>query len=106
MTRSFPRVCMFFFWSPLNPRPNPTRMITEAIPHTMPNMVRKVRILWARNVENAWRRISDRVMESDLRPWTLDCRTSCLVGGRKQEPRSDARGPTSALLQYYLLAFL
>ena len=53
---------MFFFWSTLKPRPNPTRMITDAIPHTIPNMVRKVRILWARNVANAWRRISERVM--------------------------------------------
>ena len=41
---------MCFFWSTLNPRPSPTRMITDAIPHTIPNIVRKVRILWARNV--------------------------------------------------------
>jgi len=27
---------MFFFWSTLKPRPNPTRMITDAIPHTIP----------------------------------------------------------------------
>jgi hypothetical protein len=38
--------------------------MTEAIPQTMPNIVRNVRILWLRKVENAWRNISERVMRT------------------------------------------
>src|SRR5437868_15101884 len=103
MTRSLPSVCMCFFWSTLNPRPRPTRMITDAIPHTIPNIVRKARILWARKVENAWRRISERVMGA-LKGFRLPA--LCFRYSEKRlnrKPDSGSREP--ALLQHYLIAF-
>src|SRR5450631_3765935 len=105
MTRSFPKLCMCFFWSTLKPRPSPTRMITDAIPHTMPNIVRKVRILWARKVANAWRRISERVITvlKDVRLPALGFRRT----DKRFEPEAGCRKPDPpALLQYDLIAFL
>ncbi len=50
MTRSLPSVSILFFWSLLKPRPSPTSRMTDAMPQMIPNIVRKLRILWARSV--------------------------------------------------------
>ncbi len=64
MTRSLPRVSMRFFWSALKPRPRPTSRITDAMPQMIPNIVRKLRILWARRVASVCFRMSSRFMVS------------------------------------------
>src|SRR5882724_13017276 len=64
MTRSLPRAFRRSCWSELKPLPKPTRMMTEEIPHTMPNIVRKLRILLARKVEIVWRNVSRRFIAS------------------------------------------
>ena len=50
------------FWSSLKPRPNPTSRITDAMPHTIPNIVKNDRILCARSVARVCFAISRRFM--------------------------------------------
>src|SRR5215469_16628443 len=71
-------------------------------------MVRTVRILWARNVARACRRISERVIKSDLGPQTAEPDSSrCNLGFRPAGgwPKSEVLLSDVSLLQNDFLSF-
>ena len=58
MAMSVPMLRRCSFWSTLKPMPRPTRRITEVMPHTMPNIVRKLRSFVSQSAERVCLRIS------------------------------------------------
>ena len=58
MAMSVPMLRRCSFWSTLKPMPRPTRRITEVIPHTMPNIVKKLRSFVSQSAESVCLRIS------------------------------------------------
>src|SRR5882724_981785 len=82
-------------------------MMTDEIPQMIPNIVRKLRILLARNVATVWRNVSRKFMASlaNALLFEQDCHPD-RSGGTCFLLEAGPHTSVEALLQYHLVVFL